>query len=76
MLVYSIGISPLIKTLHSQDWIQTWCVDGSSCIEKIEHVKNIWESYPPFIIINYLLMMGINGDIKEPVITEHFIHTL
>lgn len=27
MLMYSIGIPPLINTLNSQDWIQTWNVN-------------------------------------------------
>lgn len=52
MLMYSIGIPLLIKTLNSQDCIQTRYVDGSSCIEKIEHVKNSWK-FIHRIIINY-----------------------
>lgn len=47
MLMYSIGIPPLIKTLNSQDCIQTWYVDGSSCIEKNHHVKNSWTNHSP-----------------------------
>ena len=39
MLMYAIGVLPLIRPLNSNTWIQSWYADDSSCIGKLENVK-------------------------------------
>lgn len=40
MLMYGIGVLPLIRKLNSQHWIQSWYADDSSCLGKVEKVKD------------------------------------